>query len=726
MYKFLILLQSILVVYLITTYAQVLNTDNPDRLLYLANEGRLIVAAKDRLLVVHPETLNIVKDVAVKPSEDTITTCRNKGRTQEVCANYHRVLLSKDNDTLLVCGTNAFSVRCDFRFASNLSVTSEQVPTDGQYQQLSVPIDFSLSTVDPSAGNVAMMLDGKFYGAIKYDSTIPNMFFKVKLSGSSLARTKSSSDDWISSKDFYPIKMFEYGDSVFLVYREQATEASDSDVIYTRIAKVCKDDIGTGSSVLYSWQWKTFVKTTLKCSQKYSSTRQYSYNEIVSVSDVFEFNGRAHIVGVFRNIETGPPASAVCVYAMDDIVSNYNNPYLYKSSTNEWVKSFNIPSINCNKIGSSPSLYVLISQPVTQQASMPLLLSSYTESSLRLSHVVVVPSVMALNGSECFVLLLGTEDGYVERSWSCGVYAEVFYKERVFDGEKAVKGMTRAELSGRREDVSVYVSSSTQVRRMSPFACNYDNTKSCVHDPLCAWSTSHERCFIRPHDYTNINNASIKYPDLTVDSKYVPVRPSGNVIRTPTARSTATTAPSTSTTDTKKVEPNCSTIHLVDNTIDIGSQLGNKDSSGGLSFGVALAIGVAIGIVVTIAVVIILWKLVNTGKMGSWSPRRQKPQKHAETENGHTENRNAAEHQSSGAKLKVSMPPSCETILETGGDYANTHAQTSPNDVRVGNGSVQDAALTLSPPLRQGTNVCERTVSLQSTSSDKPLLPSPN
>ncbi|XP_062520107.1 semaphorin-6A-like isoform X2 [Corticium candelabrum] len=401
-----------------------INTDNPDRLLYLANEGRLIVAAKDRLLVVHPETLNIVKDVAVKPSEDTITTCLNKGRTQEFCANYHRVLLSKDNDTLLVCGTNAFSVHCDFQFASNLSVTSEQVPTDGPYQQLSVPIDFSLSTVDPSAGNVAVMLDGMFYCAIKYDSTIPNMFFKVKLNGLSLTRTKSSSDDWISSKDFYLIKLFEYGDSVFLVYREQATEAPNSDVIYTRIAK---NDIGTGSNVLYSWQWKTFVKTTLKCSQKYSSTMQYSY-EIVSVSDVFEFNGRAHIVGVFRNIVKGPPASVVCVYAMDDIVSNYNNPYLYKSSTNEWVKSFNIPSINCNNIGPRPSLYILISQPVTQQASMPLLLNSYTESSLRLSHVVVVPSVMALNGSECFVLLLGTEDGYVECSWSCGLYAKFFIR----------------------------------------------------------------------------------------------------------------------------------------------------------------------------------------------------------------------------------------------------------------------------------------------------------
>ena len=79
---------------------------------------------------------------------------------------------------------------------------------------------------------------------------------------------------------------------------------------------------------------------------------------------------------------------------------------------------------------------------------MPLLLNSYTESSLRLSHVVVVPSVMALNGSECFVLLLGTgwsllwclfvcvgvwmvifvEDGYVECSWSCGLYAKFFIR----------------------------------------------------------------------------------------------------------------------------------------------------------------------------------------------------------------------------------------------------------------------------------------------------------
>lgn len=45
-------------------------------------------------------------------SETGVSRCRLKGKSEEDCQNYIRVMARKSSDVLFVCGTNAFSPAC--------------------------------------------------------------------------------------------------------------------------------------------------------------------------------------------------------------------------------------------------------------------------------------------------------------------------------------------------------------------------------------------------------------------------------------------------------------------------------------------------------------------------------------------------------------------------------------------------------------------------------------
>jgi semaphorin 6 len=45
-------------------------------------------------------------------SDDDIRMCKYKGKSDDACQNYIRVLAKKSHNALYVCGTNAFKPKC--------------------------------------------------------------------------------------------------------------------------------------------------------------------------------------------------------------------------------------------------------------------------------------------------------------------------------------------------------------------------------------------------------------------------------------------------------------------------------------------------------------------------------------------------------------------------------------------------------------------------------------
>lgn len=60
-----------------------------------------------------------------KSSEDDIKMCIVKGKDEEACQNYIRVLVATQPGKLLICGTNAFRPMCSYYLINNNNYTLE-------------------------------------------------------------------------------------------------------------------------------------------------------------------------------------------------------------------------------------------------------------------------------------------------------------------------------------------------------------------------------------------------------------------------------------------------------------------------------------------------------------------------------------------------------------------------------------------------------------------------
>lgn len=57
-------------------------------------------------------TLSVRRRLEWRPSESDVKMCRLKGKSEEACHNYIRVIAKKAHDRVLVCGTNAYKPKC--------------------------------------------------------------------------------------------------------------------------------------------------------------------------------------------------------------------------------------------------------------------------------------------------------------------------------------------------------------------------------------------------------------------------------------------------------------------------------------------------------------------------------------------------------------------------------------------------------------------------------------
>ncbi|TRY81643.1 hypothetical protein DNTS_025970, partial [Danionella cerebrum] len=184
-------------------------------------------------------------------NKNDIRICRMKGKhelsssAQEECRNYMKVLLSHDGG-LFVCGTNAFNPLCANYTRDTLELVSE-------------PIEGSLFT-----GTVTDFLA---IDAVIYRS----------LGESPALRTIKHDSKWFREPYF---------------------------VMVSRVARVCKDDLG-GSQRVLERQWTSFLKARLNCSIPGDS--HFYFNLLQSTSPIIRLQGRDVILGLFSTPSNRQP-----------------------------------------------------------------------------------------------------------------------------------------------------------------------------------------------------------------------------------------------------------------------------------------------------------------------------------------------------------------------------------------------------------------------------------
>lgn len=162
---------------------------------------------------------------------EIIETCVSKGQSDTDCRNYIMVL-HEFNNRLLSCGTFAYSPSCSWRSADDLSL----IKFESGVGKSPFNPRANITTLMTSSGRMFIGSATDFSGA---DSAI----LRADLSGSKILRTKQYNSEWLNSPQF--VGSFENGDFIYFVFREIAVEVgSDAKAVYSRIARVCKNDNG--------------------------------------------------------------------------------------------------------------------------------------------------------------------------------------------------------------------------------------------------------------------------------------------------------------------------------------------------------------------------------------------------------------------------------------------------------------------------------------------------
>ncbi|XP_028661095.1 semaphorin-6A isoform X2 [Erpetoichthys calabaricus] len=465
----------------------------------------LYIAARDHIYTVdmdtsHSDEIYFNKKLTWKSKQADVDTCRMKGKHKDECHNFIKVLLQKNNDTLFVCGTNAFNPAC-----RTYKMESLDVLEDGISGMARCPYD-------AKHANVALFADGKLYSATVTDFLAIDAVIYRSLGDSPTLRTVKHDSKWL--KEPYFVQAVDYGDYIYFFFREIAVEYNSmGKVVFPRVARVCKNDRG-GSQRVLEKQWTSFLKARLNCSVPGDS--HFYFNMLQAVTNVIHLNGRDVVLATFSTPYNSIPGSAVCAYDMADVANAFTGRFKeQKSPDSTWtpVPEERVPkprpgccagSVSLEKYKSSNEfpddtlnfikMHPLMDEAVSSLANRPWFLKTM----VRLTRIAVDDSAGPYQNYT--VVFLGSEKGIILKflaKMSSGFLNDSLFLEElnVYNPEKcSIDGVEDKRIMGMQLDKhssSLFVAFSSCVVKVPLSRCEKHGKckKACIasRDPYCGW-----------------------------------------------------------------------------------------------------------------------------------------------------------------------------------------------------------------------------------------------
>ncbi|XP_048848501.1 semaphorin-6D-like [Brienomyrus brachyistius] len=464
----------------------------------------LYIAARDHVFAVNlsTSTEQIVPQQKLTWKTKDVEKCTVRGKNSDECYNYIKVLVPRDDETLFACGTNAFNPTCRNYKMSTLEQDGEEV-----VGQARCPFESRQS-------NVGLFAGGDFYSATMTDFLASDaVIYRSLGEGSPVLRTVKYDSKWLREPHF--LHAIEYGNYVYFFLSEIAVEYTTlGKVVFSRVARVCKNDNGGSPRVLERY-WTSFLKARLNCSVPGDSF--FYFDVLQSLTNVLQINQRPAVVGVFTTQANSITGSAVCAFYMDDIERVFNGRFKeQKSSESAWtpVPEDQVPKPRpgcCAGDGPAAAYKSSITFPdemLTFIKSYPLMdeavpsvndrpCFTLTGSRYKLTQVAVDPSAGPYRNYT--VLFLGSEDGRVLKVLA-SVHPNATFASQlledidVYNPSKCnVHGEDRRVLGLEldKEHHALFVAFSSCVIRVPLSRCSdYGSCKkSCLasRDPYCIW-----------------------------------------------------------------------------------------------------------------------------------------------------------------------------------------------------------------------------------------------
>ncbi|XP_071787811.1 semaphorin-5B-like isoform X3 [Asterias amurensis] len=446
-----------------------------------ANE--LIVGARDMLVRLSLDDLSIIQYTEWRPERQLIASCQSKGESEEKCCNYVRVLLLQGN-RVFACGTNAFSPRCTWRQKGNLSQIEESVT------------GIARCPYDPSSNTTALFTqNGDLYSATVMDFTARDPVLYRTLGNSRPLRTAQLNSKWLNEPNF--ISSYEIGPWVYFFFRERAVEFSNcGKVIYSRVARVCKND--TGGRYMLEDNWTTFMKARITCS--IPGDYPFEFNELQST---FYEESTQTIFGVFATPGGVVRSSAVCSFTLADIEVSFRGSFKYQlNARSAWTNQVNSnPDFKCDMAQQRDLLdaqkYQLMAKDVVPTERAPVF---FTENIKPQLDKIVVDVVEGQNNQTYHVMFMGTEDGKITKVVKLpGIDKACELEVLCITPDNQCEPLKKITLH--KETGALFVGRSAGVVKVPLQRCHlYLTMKECLdsRDPYCGWDTYARRCTTKP------------------------------------------------------------------------------------------------------------------------------------------------------------------------------------------------------------------------------------
>ncbi|XP_035777828.1 semaphorin-1A-like [Anopheles albimanus] len=472
------------------------------------NTNNLLVGARNIVYNLSIYDLSETTRLSWYSSEDDIKMCIVKGKDEDVCQNYIRVLAVPSQGTLMSCGTNAFRPLCRIYSinGNNYSVESEK---PGQ----------AMCPYDPTHNSTAVFVDSELYsGTVADFSGLDPIIYREHL------QTEQHDSLSLNAPNF--VGSFTQGDFVYFFFRETAVEFINcGKAIFSRVARVCKWDKG-GPSRLKN-RWTSYLKSRLNCSMP--GDFPFYFDEIQSTSNMVEGRyGHANsklIYGVFSTSPNAIAGSAVCAFSLQDISDTFEGNFKEQSGLNSnWlpVNPLNVPDPrpgSChNDSRTLPDLtlnfkktHSLMDETVPAFFGSPIL--TRVSTMYRFTTIAVDPQIKTPGGKTYDVVFVGTDHGKIlktvnaESADSNKKVTSVVIEE--IDALQTNEPIRTLEIvrtmqydtakDGSYDDGKLIIVTDTTVLAIKLHRCSSEKITSCsecvaLQDPYCAWDKIGGKC----------------------------------------------------------------------------------------------------------------------------------------------------------------------------------------------------------------------------------------
>uniref|UniRef100_A0A669C6I3 Semaphorin 6A n=1 Tax=Oreochromis niloticus TaxID=8128 RepID=A0A669C6I3_ORENI len=421
---------------------------------------------------------------------------------KDECHNFIKVLLQQNEDTLFVCGTNAFNPSCRTYKIDTLEAQGEEIS------------GMARCPYDAKHANVALFADGKLYSATVTDFLAIDAVIYRSLGDSPTLRTVKHDSKWL--KEPYFVQAVNYGDFIYFFFREIAMEYNTmGKVVFPRVARVCKNDRG-GSPRVLEKQWTSFLKSRLNCSIPGDS--HFYFNILQAVTDVIHINGRDVVMATFSTPYNSIPGSAVCAYDMAEVANTFTGRFKEQKSPDSTWTPFpeeKVPKPRPGNCAGTPpmerykvsnefpddtlnfiKMHPLMDEAVPSIANRPWFLKTMVR--YRLTRIVVDNEAGPYKNHT--VVFLGSEKGIILKflaKMNNGFLNESLFLEElsVYNPDKcSIDGIEDKRIIGIQIDSkshALWVAFTSCVVKVPLSRCERHGRckKSCIasRDPYCGW-----------------------------------------------------------------------------------------------------------------------------------------------------------------------------------------------------------------------------------------------